>query len=156
MEPLFDFLHSYEGDILRTYEVLFKYYRCTNYINKKQLNTTKRKLDSIANTPVVAGDPAVDNTVMRKKDFLELLEKEFNNDTLKNFCFDMDALVRMSFTDYYCDYHVMSEYIIDSQDFMAFYYRMCDKFPYHAMAIISIINNNDSMEIGRASCRERV
>ena len=50
MEPLFNFLHSYEGDILSTYEILFKYYRCANYINKKQLSTLKRKLDSIEKT----------------------------------------------------------------------------------------------------------
>ena len=74
------------------------------------------------------------------------MEKEFNNDALKDFCADMDALVRKSFTDYYCNCHVMSEYIIDSQQFMTFYYIMCDEFPFRVMAIISLINNNESME----------
>ena len=73
-----------------------------------------RKFYSIQNSPVVVGAPAVENIVMGKNYFLKMLEKEFKNDALKDLCADVDALVCKSFTDYYCDYHVMSEFIIYS------------------------------------------
>ena len=81
MEPLFEFLHKYNGVVISTYKSLYKYKNCTNHINQKNLNRPKKKVNDADEYSITSNN---------KTTHADLLRDKLDMDTLESFLSSVD------------------------------------------------------------------
>ncbi len=103
-----------------------------NHINQKKLNELKKRVNLVDKTS---------KTSNNKTTYTDLLWDELDKDTLESFLSSVDDVVRLLMLENYSDFHYMSDYILDDNDFNMLYAKMWNLFPLHAMAIVSLVHN---------------